>query len=211
MEFFSILLFALALNMDALGAGVSYGAKTIRLPFPYILFICLMSVVSIILSMTMGTILSNYIPASLAPRLGGIILLCIGVWSLFHALVEKKKNAHSTEEEPITLLQLRILGLIIRIIKEPHTADLDQSGSISFREAFLLGIALAMDALGSGFAVSMMNFHVWGTAITVGIGQIFTICLGLYLGSRIGKSRLGSHLVALPGCILIALGILKLY
>src|SRR5699024_3833493 len=55
------------------------------------------------------------------------------------------------------------------ILSNPHKADKDKSGVISAGEAVILGIALAMDAFGAGFAAAILGHSVFITAISVGL------------------------------------------
>ncbi len=214
MELFTILIFALALNMDAFGAGAAYGVRGIRLPFSSVLIISLMSVIAISLSMIAGNLVAQAISISFARRLGGIILILIGLWIMFQALREGKKGVETPayEEEPQTVVQIRIrsLGIMVQVLREPHRADLDRSGVISPGEAILLGLALALDAFGAGFAFSMLGFDLVLTALLVGAGHIIITYAGLLAGWGFGATPLGRQFSALPGCILILLGLFKL-
>ncbi|NHM26131.1 sporulation membrane protein YtaF [Desulfofundulus sp. TPOSR] len=214
MELFTILIFALALNMDAFATGVAYGVRGIRLPFSSVLIISLMSVTAISLSMIAGNLVAQAISISFARRLGGIILILIGLWIMFQALREGKKGVgpSACEEEPQTVVQIRIrtLGVMVQVLREPHRADLDRSGVISAGEAILLGLALALDAFGAGFAFSMLGFDLVLTALLVGAGHIITTYAGLLAGRGFGATALGRQFSALPGYILILLGLFKL-
>lgn len=214
MEFLTLAAFALALNMDALGTGVAYGFRKIRIPFTSLLIISGMSVLTIIFSMTAGKMVSQLISPEFAHRLGGILLLLVGVWILVQSLQDAKRdNPNETIKIDPTLMQIRIksLGLVIQVLREPSKADLDNSGVISHREALLLGAALAMDAFGAGFAVSMFGFSITMTALVVGIGHILLTYLGLLLGKYFSCNTFGKQLAMLPGCILIAMGIIKIH
>jgi len=222
MELFTIIIFALALNMDALGAGVAYGVRNIKLPLSSLLIISAMSVLAISISMAAGQLLLPFISPVFAERLGGTILLLIGVWILYQSFISNS-GKHTTgdviEEEVSTLegeqrtvlkIHIRSLGLVIQILKEPVRADLDRSGVISGREALLLGLALAMDAFAAGFAVSILGFSLLLTALVVGIGHFALTYLGLIIGRGMGTLSFGRHFSALPGCLLIALGLFNL-
>ncbi|MDQ0286040.1 putative sporulation protein YtaF [Desulfofundulus luciae] len=214
MELFTIIIFALALNMDAFGTGVAYGVKGIRLPFSSVLIISLMSVTAISLSMIAGNLVAQAIPVSFARRLGGVILILIGLWTMFQALREGNKRVKppAYEEEPHTVFQIRIrsLAVMVQVLREPHRADLDRSGVISAGEAILLGLGLALDAFGAGFAFSMLGLDLMLTALLVGTGLIITTYAGLLAGRGFGATALGRQFSALPGCILILLGLFKL-
>ena len=211
MEFLTLVAFALALNMDALGTGVAYGIRKIRIPFSSLLIISGMSVVTILFSMLSGHLVSQLFSPAFAHRLGGIILLLVGIWILVQSMRENKAEDHPVDSNG-TLLQIRIqaLGLAIQVLREPCRADLDRSGVISSREAILLGVAQSMDAFGAGFAVSMFGFSPYLTAGVVGIGHIVLTYAGLLMGKYFSYSSLGRQLALLPGCILIALGIFKI-
>ncbi|MEW5899201.1 MAG: manganese efflux pump, partial [Bacillota bacterium] len=138
MDFFALILFALALNMDAFATGVAYGIRRIKLPLSSLLIISGLSVLAITLSMLAGNVLSGFLSEALARRLGGIILLFIGGWFLWQSLRKNGPQNYDAGEETKTLLHIRIysLGLVIHVLREPYRADLDRSGEISAREAF---------------------------------------------------------------------------
>ncbi|MGQ9557872.1 MAG: sporulation membrane protein YtaF [Desulfurispora sp.] len=227
MEYFTLLFFALALNMDAFTVGIAYGMRRIRLPLTSLLIISLMSVGAISISMLAGQLVTRFIPAALTHKLGGIILLLIGCWALYQYHCQKKTCPHPAEppgncprstapgpesgSAPVKLLQMRFLGLLIQVLKEPQIADRDLSGVISSREALLLGLALSMDALTAGLAVSLIGFRLAPTAVCVGAGHILLTSAGMMLGRGLSSSSLGRQLAALPGILLILLGISKLH
>lgn len=213
MEFFALILFALALNMDAFATGVAYGIRRIKIPPGSLLIISGLSVLAIALSMLAGNVLAGFLSEAFARRLGGIILLLIGGWFVWQSLRKNGAQNSGTTEETKTLLHIRIysLGLVIHVLREPHRADLDRSGEISVQEAFLLGAALAMDSFGAGFAVCLLGFDLVLTAALVGIGHIVLTYLGLLTGRGFGATWLGKQFSVLPGCILIFLGLAKLW
>lgn len=213
MELLTLVLFALALNMDAFGAGTAYGVRNIKLPLISVLIISCMSMAAITLSMLAGHTLANYISETFAHRLGGILLMGTGIWVLIQSLRDHRKKPLNSEEtqSPVMEIHIRSLGLVIQVLREPTRADLDRSGVISPGEALLLGLALSMDAFAAGFAVSMFGFSVWLTAVIVGAGHLFLTYTGLFLGRGVAATALGRQLSAVPGCILIALGIFNIY
>lgn len=209
MELLTLLAFALALNMDALGTGVAYGIRNIRIPFTSLLIISGMSVLTVLFSMLAGQMVSQLISPIFAHRLGGILLLLVGLWILVQSIRDAREE-QAGEEATVMQIRIKSLGLVIQVLREPSKADLDSSGVISSREALLLGAALAMDAFGAGFAVSMFGFSPLITAAVVGIGHIVLTLVGLWLGKSCACSTFGRQLAMLPGCILIAMGIFKI-
>jgi len=228
----TVILFALAVNMDSFAAGTAYGMRSIKIPVISVIIICITSMLAVTASMLAGntaaSLITSFIPAH---KIGGILLLCIGLWVLYQSLrqtaglpkTSSNKNKEKNErdsfqtqkpifqlQKPIFQLRIPLLGLVIQVLKEPPTADLDQSGYISPAEALLLGTALAMDALTAGFAVSMLGFSIPFVAVTVGLGHFLLITAGIFWGRQINNSNWGQKLSVLPGCILIILGLSKI-
>lgn len=215
MELLSYILFALALNLDSFGAGMAYGARQIRVPLLSLLIISLVSVAAIVISMLCGQIFLSFIPTGLAHRLGGILLMIIGLWVLYQTRRSGQAAAIDSQEKnsdhKMIKIHIRPLGLIIQIMREPARADLDSSGAISSGEALVLGVALAMDALGAGFAVSMLGLSIVLTSLVVGLGHFFLTYLGLQAGRSLTNCGIGRCLTILPGFILITLGMFKMF
>ncbi len=215
MELLSYAVFALALSLDSFGAGLAYGTRKIKVPFPSLLIISLISMAAVSVSMLGGQILQAFVPPALVHRLGGVLLFLIGIWVLTQARQGEKQAEKKPlpENTAVRKLEIRIrpLGLVIQILKEPVRADLDSSGTISASEALVLGVALAMDALGSGFAVSLLGFSIGVTALVVGAGQLLLTGAGILAGRTVLAGKVGRRFTTLPGCILILLGLSKMH
>lgn len=221
MLFISTLLFAMALSFDGFGVGVAYGVSKIKIPFFSLLVISITSALAISLSMLAGHLLSAFVSVKIAERVGAIILILVGLWIIFQPWLQRKakskkefnqETAPAEKATPSTFkFQIKSLGLVIQIIKEPSAADLDSSGTINLLEAFFLGLALAMDALGAGFGAAMAGFKPILTPLIVGIVKFIFVSLGDYCGRRYAPGWLGAKAAILPGWVLIILGISKVY
>lgn len=208
MEALVVFSLALGLSTDAFGAGVSYGLRKIAVPFCSRLIISFLSAAALAFSCLAGQALARLMPPPWAARTGGFILLAMGL-----RLLAGIRSSHQRDlPENGALLQFRVrpLGLVVQVLREPHRADLDRSGTLSAGEALLLGLALALDALAGGLAVPCLNLHPLASALTVGLGQFALFTLGLQAGRRCGAAAQGHRLAALPGIILVFLGLLKL-
>lgn len=223
MELLGLFIFAMALNMDSLGVGISYGIRQIHLPWTSILIISLMSMTAISISMMAGRLLGKLLSPEVGYRLGGIILIMIGIYIIYQYFKEKIASSDSSsqadtsktdvhqENEPVQVLRVSFLGFVIQILKKPHIADMNMSGTISSREALLLGLALAIDSLAAGVAVSLLGYSILATAICVGVGHLLLTYFGLTIGRSLGKSFFGRHMTALSGIILVLMGVHKMY
>lgn len=210
MELIAVILFALAVSADGFVAGIAYGINKIRIPLFSLVVIALASACAVTISMICGKGLASILPDFVASAAGALILLVIGIYFLLRACREKIAGLEGNGEDPLVILNIRSLGIIIHILKEPSSADLDASGEISAREAFFLGFALALDALGAGIGVAMAGFNILFTAIAVGMLKFILINSGIIIGRVIRHERWKTVSSVIPGMIFITIGILEL-
>lgn len=209
MVLWTLLLFACALSLDAFSAGFAYGLTGIKIPFSSQLGFLITSTATVGIGILAGRLLSWYIPADWAGKLGGIILFGIGIWWLLRG---KQVDSEQKEDGVKTLVrfQLASLAVIIQVLEEPASADLDASGVISIREAVVLGVALSMDALGASFAASLAGADGVMMIFLIGLFQQLFLLLGICLGGRsscMSWLRRSGHFVS--GLILCLLSLLR--
>ncbi len=186
--------------------GMVYGVKRIQIPLTSLMVISLTTVMMLALSVSMGASLRQYVPEVWGQVVGASILLGLGIWGLRGVW----EGASDKEQAPRTIVELRLrpLGLIIHVLHAPLAADRDDSGEISGGEALILGLALAVDALGAGFATGLAGIKLPVLLLAAGAGNCLFVLAGLRLGIMAGYTRRG--LQAVPGMVLIAIGLLRL-
>ena len=216
-EIFSLLLLALAVSLDSFGVGLTYGLRKMKLPFKSLLFIAFCSAASILLAMTFGNWIQRYLSPQFAEALGGIILILIGAWALYQVFRPTKNAGEEEEEVPkkdddkvLINLEIKMLGLVIRILRKPMEADIDKSGTITGREAILLGVALSLDAFGAGIGAALIGFSPWLMALTVAIMSASFVTFGMKSGYRFSDSYVMKRFSFIPGLLLIILGVWSL-
>ena len=152
--FTGLLLLVIAVSLDGFGVGITYGMQKIKVPFNALFIIMLCSGLVLLASMTIGRMLEAFISADTAKILGGVILITIGLFSLFNIIRSKLKKQHVSIMETDT----STFDDIKTVLATPDKADLDRSGTISASEALLLGFALSLDAFGAGIGASMLGY-----------------------------------------------------
>lgn len=210
MEFLLIALFALAVSADGFMVGIAYGLGRIRIPLISLLVIALASAIAVTFSMVCGKGLATVVSPRLASGVGAALLVLMGLYFITRAGREKVQILETDTEKPLLEITIRPLGVIVQILKEPSTADLDASGVISTKEAFFLGTALALDALGAGIGVAMAGFNILLTAFTVGMLKFILVNCGMWLGTRVKKEGLKPLSSLVSGLIFVAIGLLEL-
>lgn len=207
MELISSILFGLAVSADGFAAGMAYGVKKIKIPPFSLMVIALASALAVTISMLCGKGLAMALSPELASRLGALTIMVLGSYFILQALGEKISKIEAEAEQPIVTVCIKPLGIIILILKEPARADFDCSGTISAREAFFLGLALALDAMGAGIGVAMTGLNIFYTVLAVGVLKFILVNLGLLIGAFFNQAWIKSLSSVISGLIFIIIGI----
>jgi putative sporulation protein YtaF len=211
----SLLLLACALSLDSCSVGFTYGLRKVRIPIKSIITIAICSGIILMTSMGIGHTITNFFSPIIAKRIGGFVLVCIGLWVLFQ-FYRSHKGSNSVIEEKLELedrvidFEFEVLGIVVKILRKPTAADLDRSGSINGLEAMLLGFALSLDAFGAGIGASMLGFSPLLTAIVTSTASALFLLFGMKLGNVLSKTLWLQKLTFLPGVFLILLGLMKM-
>lgn len=159
--------------------------------------------------MGIGSFIEMYISYHAAERIGGIILIAIGIWVLIQFF-----TSNSDEENPgkpkIVEFEIKSLGLIIKILKKPMEADLDKSGTINIIEALLLGLALSLDAFGAGIGAALIDLPPILFSLIVTFSSAFFVIAGLNIGRLFRNLWWFNKFSFLSGVVLIVIGILRM-
>lgn len=210
MSVWSSLLLVLAVSIDSAGTGVAYGMRGIRMPASSLAVIGLCTGSLMTASMTAGAQFTTALGGDAAARFGGGILIAIGLWQLYRPWRDRRmENRDTTQGDVLLQWRLPILGIAVKILKDPIAADVNRSGTIDGKESLLLGAALGLDAFGAGFGASMAGFSLWVVPIVAVCSMLF-VYAGAWLGDRAAAHSLGSKGWVLPGIALILLGIWQL-
>ena len=210
MEGASLLLLAFAVSIDSFGVGLTYGLRKMEIPFLSLIFIATCSAISIVISMLLGNMIQVWLTPQLAGSFGGVILICIGLWALFQMYMPVKTE-HPSAKNTIIDIEIKRLGIVIKVLRKPLTADLDHSGVITGKEAFLLGLALSLDAFGAGIGAALIGYPPLFMAISVGFMCSIFVSLGMRSGKVFSEIKWVKSISFLPGILLILLGMWQSY
>lgn len=200
-----LLFLVIAVSLDGFGVGITYGMQKIRLPIVPLFIIMLCSGTVVLVSMTIGTWLSQWLNPSFTEKIGGIILVAIGLFSLWNIMRQRKKtNALEEETTPKNQSSFRT------VMETPDQADIDRSGSISAKESLLLGIALALDAFGAGLGAAIIGYTPLLTAGLIALMSGMFLYTGMQVGLFLLKSERLARMGFLPPLLLMALGLFNM-
>ena len=218
MEHIAALILALAVSIDGLTVGLTYGLKKIKITLLPLVIISIASGISMLIAISFGQFLKQLIAPVWAERIGGIILIFVGLYLFYQSLkfalannLDKEEFKREEIKKELFTIKISSLGLIINILQEPVKADFDHSGVISKKEALILGFALAMDAFGGGIGAGLAGYNPIFTAIAVVLFKFLLVNIGIHSGHLINNTKLGKRLKLFPGLILVVLGIIQLF
>lgn len=211
----SSFLLALSSNLDNMGIGVSYGIRRISIPFLSNLIVAMVTTTGTYIAMSLGDILTSYIPAQLASGMGSGIIVTAGIWVMLQTWIKPNGTAvlasSMTEPKKICEMRIRSLRLLIRILHEPDGVDMDCSGQIEGREALLLAMALTVNNLAGGFGGGMVGISIPLTCALVFILSLLTLAYGVKFGHLYFSRWLSRWASLVAGLILILVGIYEFF
>lgn len=194
-----------AVSMDGLVVGMTYGLRKVRVPLQAIFIIMSCSGAVVFLAMTIGKALRLTISPDVTTKIGGMILICIGLFSIWNSMRSKKELSMKIQSS-IASKNSSIPAKIGSILSSPSKADIDHSGRISMTEAFILGVALSMDAFGAGFGAAMLGYTAFMTTVLIAVMSGGFLFAGLRIGTVFSQYKMMQKFVYVPAMILIIIG-----
>ncbi|TYR82806.1 sporulation membrane protein YtaF [Priestia megaterium] len=206
----SLLLLAFAVSLDSFSVGLTYGLRKVKIPLKSIFIISCCSAFSLMLSMLFGKILTHLLSPLIVDKIGGGIFVLLGMWILYQFFRPSETPPPNLEEKIIFKIEIKSIGLVINILRKPTVADFDNSGSITGIEAFVLGIALSLDAFGAGIGAALLGYSPLLLAGIVAVMSSFFLYMGIQFGKLFSKLSWIKMFSFIPGVLLIVLGIFRL-
>lgn len=211
MDLGTLIFFAVALSLDAFSAGFAYGLRKIKIPLLSYLALLCVSMLIVGSSVFCGGAVANLLPDIWCKKLGGIILIGIGLLWFFRLWGKNEANTWENGQfRTVASFRLASLAVVIQIFEEPMRADIDASGEISFKEALFLAFALSLDALGAVFGASLAGLGGILTVVLIGFFQQFFLMLGVLFGRSSTMVWLRSQGPLLASILLCILGLFKI-
>ena len=214
MWFLSGILLAISLSMDALGIGISYGLRGVKVPNLPKIIISFISLLFTAIAIGIGNVIVLFLPDYLAKLVGSGMLAVLGAVILIQAAGKNKKTESADEKtEKVWNLNLKPLGIIIKIIHAPVSCDVEKSSSIGIKESIYMGVALSIDSFGAGISSAVSGVNDFFVPIMVGLCQFVFLSLGIFCGQKLTSfKKIDSKIfVMLSGALLIILAVVRYF
>ncbi len=153
LQIMPVLLFMLAVSVDSLTAGLSYGASRVHIKLVSAVFLVLIPSVCITLMTQAGSLLFSLFPASVLSLLSFLLLFFLGCEKLLESLIRHLAKAYPDIVGNWTC-KIRQLNIIFTIYFSPVEANKQEVQILSGKEAFFLSLALSLDSMFASMAFS---------------------------------------------------------
>ena len=214
--FIQLVFLTIALSIDSLGIGISYGIRKISFHKTSIFIISLISLTFSSISIYFGKLVTGIFSEKTTTFISIFILFFIGLWVILQTYKNDKSceiyKKQNFKEKTIFSVFIKSLGISINIIKCPEICDIDNSSKIEPKEAIYLGFALSIDSIGAGIAISSINTYSFMFPILIMLSQLTLLYLGVILGKKIKFKKLNENVCSIfSGVILMTIALLRLF
>ncbi len=240
MHFISVVLLAIASNIDNFAVGLAYGSKKLKIGVLTNLFIALISGVGSFLSVSVGQDIRTHLSVDIAHRLGCLILVAFGAWCIWETLKRDRKKAKQRARRRQEIRFLVSAGSDMppsrayqrladendsqdfadeflqefsyeNYLDNPEKADTDKSGYIDVRESIALAFGLTLNNLGSGIGGGMLGLNAMIISLLVFVLSGLGMLGGYFLGDRFSIKMSGWQAVLGSGGLIIATGLYEYF
>ena len=180
--FINTLILSFSSSIDAIGIGITYGLKKTTFSlFSRIIFF-LSALIATSLSIFLGNVIKNILPAKITVFLGALVIICIGLYT------------------------------IIQSIKTTKDFDFDSSNTIDTKESLCLSLSVTLDSICLGLGSSMLGINPYLFPLSVASFHLLFLLLGDFLGKKlVDASKIHSNIwCILSGILLIIIGLFKI-
>ena len=196
------------LSLDAFVASIAYGTNKIKMPFKSMIIIDIICTSLLAISIFLGTLVKKTLPESTTVIISFTILILLGIFYLLEGVIKTYIKNNLILDKKIKF-KLFNIWFIISVYMDEIKADLDNSKTLSSKEALYLAIALSLDSLAIGFGSSLGSINCISIIFLSLIINMIAIWSGLAIGNRFVE-KVKIDLSWLAGVILIILAFLKL-
>lgn len=208
MHFFSIFLFAISSSSDNLIVGLSYGTKKVKINFISNLIVSFVSGVGTFLSMLLGGLILKLLPLIHANIIGSGILVLLGLYLFVNSLRDNFDDNIHLEKVSKNVSEFQRYE---ETLKKPEIIDKNNSKTIEFKEAIILGLILCLNNIGLGLGASITGLNIYLTSVSSLLFSLIFIPLGYYIGEMVFFNKLSRYSEIVSACIIIFLGVYELF
>ncbi|MBR5514168.1 MAG: manganese efflux pump [Ruminococcus sp.] len=199
------IILSVIVSIDIFLAAAAYECSKIRIPLASAIIINASGAFFLWLSLYFSSIIGEFIPGKIYKLLGFLILLTIGITTVFKSLI--RNLVRRLEKRGELFLHTKESGIVIKLYLDDTAADVDNSKTLSPKEAAALAAAASLDSLSIGLGMGGNEINPATTAIYAIISGFLAIILGGLTGRKIASINRDFSWVG--GAALILFGIFE--
>ena len=198
-----VFLFMLAVSVDSLTAGLSYGASRVRIKLISAVFLIFVPSVFITLMTQAGSLLFSLFPAGMLSLLSCLLLFFLGCEKLLESLIRRLAKGYPDIIGNWTC-KIKQLNIIFTIYFSPEEANQQEVQVLSGKEAFFLSLALSLDSMFASMAFSCQVSSLLLLFLSAAFFHFLLFSLGYVSGLLVSK-KFSFDLSWLSGLFLLLL------
>lgn len=147
----ALMVFLLAVTLDSLTAGLTYGTRKVRIEvLSYIILVCVPALF-IAAANQIGTLLAYLLPPQALSCISFTLLSVLGISKLAESLIRRlaRKRPSLARNWGCKIKQINI---VFTVYLSPEDANQEDLQTLSAKEALLLSLALSLDSILVGMA-----------------------------------------------------------
>ena len=194
----SVVLISISSNTDSFAVAIAYGIKQLRITHLANFTIATISSIGTFASMSIGALISNYLPRSSANTLGSGVLIAIGLVGLWQT------SEHEHQRRKIRQLTQPDLDLLV---KDPQ----QRRKYLKAKQALPLAFSLTINNIGGGIGAGISGLNATlTTLVTFGLA-LLAMSIGSSLGKKFARQMTEFWAGILSASLIILLGIYEYF
>jgi putative sporulation protein YtaF len=218
LHIFSVALISISSNTDSFAVAIAYGIKKVRITIGAKLLIAIVSSLGTFVSMSVGQIISEYLPHSIARTLGSGVLISIGLLGMWQTIwqerkrrrIEKYKQQQKSSVNSY-FYQTQLLNIRDDNIDRISNKLVERSSSIDVKQCIPLAFSLTINNIGGGIGAGISGLNITLTTGLTFILAVLAIISGATLGGRIARRMTEFWAVLLSSTLIITIGIYEYF
>ena len=205
LRFMPVLLFMLAVSVDSLTDGFSYGASRVHIKLVSAVFLVFIPSAFITLMTQAGSLLFSLFPSAVLSLLSFLLLFFLGCEKLLESLIRHLARACPDIIGNWTC-KIKQLNIIFTIYFSPEEANRQEVQILSGKEAFFLSLALSLDSMFASMAFSCQVTSLLFLFFAAAFFHFLLFSLG-YLSGLLVSKKVSFDLSWLSGLFLLLLAL----
>ena len=201
----ALLFFLLAVTLDSLTAGMTYGTRKVHIqPLSYLILICIPALF-ITAANQIGTLLACLLPPQVLPWISFLLLFLLGISRILESLIRRLAAKHPSLSRNWGC-KIKQINIIFTIYLSPEYANGEDLQILSAKEALLLSLALSLDSILVGMAFTTEEVSLILLFLLAVLFNLFFFLVG-YLAGHVLCHLFHVDLSWLSGLLLLLLAL----